>query len=176
MQIIGLSGKKHSGKTTAANLLAEYVYETYNKHVAIIGFADAVKNELAEAFCLPLYYIENHKQNFRLIMQGYGTDYRRELCGQDYWIKKVEEKLAHTEASLVIIPDVRFLNELKAIQDWGGEVWRLSRHDDADAHESETQLDEYQFPVVIDNNKTLTHLKRQLIDNYAIYSSKHPLT
>ena len=53
---------------------------------------------------------------------------------------------------LAIVPDVRFENEVEAIQKAGGKVIRLTRKPHEDVHPSETALDSYEnFDVVIDN-------------------------
>lgn len=54
---------------------------------------------------------------------------------------------------IAVIDDVRFPNEVKAIQKVGGKVVRLTRNVLHDNHESETALDEYSdFTWVLDNS------------------------
>jgi hypothetical protein len=66
---------------------------------------------------------------------------------EECWIAAYEKKLSRMPGSLqtcILTPDVRFPNELKAIQEMGGVVIRLTRapFGDEDRHESETALDE----------------------------------
>ena len=68
----------------------------------------------------------------------------------------------------VVISDVRFRNEVLAIRDVGGEVWRLTRPSsgltgDAAKHQSETEqneIDSSLFGSFIDNRGTLEDLER----------------
>ena len=59
-----------------------------------------------------------------------------------------------SEADIVVIPDVRFINEADYIQKAGGVIWRIKRNlSMIDNHISETELDEFQF-TEIDNNSS----------------------
>lgn len=79
----------------------------------------------------------------RELMQFYGTDYVRSAQA-DYWMQLWHASL-HGQTR-VIVPDVRFPNELEQVQALGGKVIRLSRPDlSAHGHESETAL--AQIPV-----------------------------
>ena len=82
-QLIGLAGRKRSGKDTACQMLAEIVKPLVLQR---IGFADAVYNHLSEMLELPVWYIKEHKERFRLMLQGYATDYCRWTQGEDFWI------------------------------------------------------------------------------------------
>src|SRR4051812_39925606 len=107
MNLIGISGKKQSGKDTVAGMICNYLAPL---KCARVGFADALKEEICEMYKIVPGFLSDNKKHFRLIMQGHGTDYRRELFGQDYWILKLEKKLTelHDDIHTVVIPDVRF--------------------------------------------------------------------
>lgn len=174
MQLIGLTGKKHAGKDTAGGMLA-----TIASPLAIqrLGFADEAYNDLANMLGIPVWYIREHKENFRLMLQGYATDYRRKLCGEDYWIKRWQVIYASLEGiDLVVVPDVRFINEADYIQKAGGVVWRIKRPlAEIDLHISENELDDFQFPT-IDNSDSPQHMFEQLQKLYAVYSTQHPVS
>jgi hypothetical protein len=160
MKLIGLSGKKRSGKDTVACILQQCLPRTelfYHIH-----FAGALKQEVANATGHSLKYIEDHKENFRLILQGWGTDYRRKLYGKDYWVKRLSEKIRYLEnsgATFIVVSDVRFQNEADLIKKLGGQVWRIERElASSDAHPSETDLDDYKFDVEILNIGTISDL------------------
>ena len=73
----------------------------------------------------------------------------------------------HKEKSGVktlIIPDVRFFNEAEFIRKHHGTVVRITRmYDDTnDRHPSETELDDYKFDYVIQNDGTLGDLLRKI--------------
>lgn len=165
MQLIGLLGKKKSGKTTAAKYIAEILKP--NK-VLCIGFADALKEEIAQAVGQPVEYIEQHKDNFRLIMQGWGTDFKRKLVRDDYWIKKVLDKLVKVpdDVHTVVIPDVRFINEAHMILGVDGVLVRIERDTMmADFHESETEHNSINgVKYTVQNDSTLREFKLKLMD------------
>lgn len=160
--LIGISGRKRSGKDTVATLLDEH--PDFGGKVERIGFADALKREVASACDVPVEFIEAMKDNFRLILQGWGTDFRRELCGQDYWLCKFKEQVADTNLPLVVVPDVRFKNEFDLIKAMGGFVVRVERPElqTADTHISETELDNEQFDWLVVNDGSLTDLRTKV--------------
>ncbi len=82
----------------------------------------------------------------RRILQWWGTEYRR-AQDPDYWTKawgREVETLAF-EKRLILVDDVRFMNELNVIRDHGGLIVKIERpgFDGANNHSSETSLDGY---------------------------------
>lgn len=82
------------------------------------------------------------------ILQFWGTDYRRKIYGEDYWIKKLAKNLKIGEHYL--IPDTRFLNEYEYIKKMQGVYVSVKRFDGENIlidpsrdprHSSETELD-----------------------------------
>lgn len=121
--IIGLCGELKSGK--------DATFEALRK-VGFVGavrmaFADPLKHELAEALGIPVTMIGENKSAFRLGLQWYGTEYRRGLYGQDYWVKIAASRLAMSRAELVVFTDVRFPNEVDFIRAHGGYIWQVKR-------------------------------------------------
>lgn len=161
--IIGISGKKRSGKDTVADMLQMFIPKTIKYH-----FATPLKREVAMAMNVSVEYIDQHKDNFRKILQGYGTDYRRMLFGDDYWVNKMQTALSviSTNGSInnIIIPDVRFKNEYEFVKRNHGIMIRVnsSRTDNTDTHISETELDTFKFDYTIDNSGTLIELNEQV--------------
>ena len=170
--LIGITGKKRAGKDTVAQMLAEIVSPMTSQQV---GFADEVYNDLAEMLKLSVSYIKENKQKFRLMLQGYGTDYCRETFGSDYWIRRWIAVTYKSRADVIIVPDVRFLNEAVFINKNGGTVWRVERPStETDSHISENELNDYAFPT-LKNDSTLENLKEQVKKAYGIYSYQHPV-
>jgi len=169
MKIIALSGKKSSGKTTIAYLIKDIILrKNPNADIHIISWADSLKEEVCKACGISHNYLEEHKANFRLILQGWGTDFRRILNGEDYWKNLTFKKLLTlSDEAIVIVPDTRFLNEANAIKKVGGYLWRIVRREVYnlnDTHVSETELDSFkEWDCIIENNASIAELKGTLI-------------
>lgn len=156
MKIIGFSGKKQSGKTTAVNDLQSKLskYEQIN-------FADCLKELVFRYFAAPTKEYEHtiydpfetkeSKQQkhlcgktYRELLQIIGTNMFRGLW-PDIWIENYKFRIrteSRPAARIILTTDIRFLNEVKCIQDLGGHVIRLLRCPfPEDKHESETALD-----------------------------------
>lgn len=172
MKLIGIAGKKKTGKDTICKFIQEILSP---KMVRRIGFADALKGEVARACSstgksVSVEYIEEHKDNFRLILQGWGTDFRRNLCGDSYWIIKVHHEinsLPDIGIYGIVFPDVRFLNEATYIKNMCGSVIHIDRSTSyMDLHSSENELNKDNFPYdyFIDNNTSLAELKLKTQD------------
>jgi len=158
--LIGISGKKRSGKDTVADILMM----KYPKSIKYY-FAACLKMEVARACGVTVEYIDEHKDNFRRILQGWGTDFRRKLQDENYWIKKMEIAVQNFSSfKNIIIPDVRFKNEYDFVKQNGGIVIRVSRDTGAiDNHVSETELDKEQFDAVILNDSDFGHIVDQVL-------------
>lgn len=176
MNIIGIAGKKRVGKDTVCEII-RLLMEDSGRPVIRIGFADALKQEVSNATGHTVDYIEQHKDNFRLILQGWGTDYRRHLHGNNYWINKCKDSIRFAierhPSALIIVPDVRFLNEAEAIKKLGGLLWQVKRQQkgDCDIHSSETELDNYDgWNSILDNNGSLNDLYTLVKDRLQYYS------
>jgi hypothetical protein len=160
--IIGISGKKMSGK----DALCAAIMKQASCRSIRIAFADSLKEEVAHACGVSLEFIAQHKNEFRPILQWWGTDFRREFHSKDYWVCKAFTKVLKAyddQIPLVIIPDVRFESEAKMIKDIGGNVYRISRPTQIiDEHKSETELDSYKgFADIILNTGTLQDLDKE---------------
>lgn len=171
--IIGLHGKMKSGKGEVAALLSGMGYTE-------VMFARPLKLMVASLLGVPVEQLEDQKYKDteiswighgvtpRLLMQTLGTQWGRAI-DENLWVKK-----ALSEAGLnenVVISDVRFPNELYAIQDSGGKVIRLirpmKRIGPEHEHISETALDhisDAEFDHVIHNVGSLSDLFKKVYD------------
>lgn len=163
--LIGLGGKKQSGKDeTAGAIRSAFHLEPVHR----VAFADELKAEVAEACGVTVRFINEHKNNFRLILQGWGTDFRRDLCEKTYWINKTRERLELLpEDAIVVVTDVRFPNEAQLIKDLGGSLWKVERPALAaaqagDPHASETALDDWPWDEVIVNGDSIAALHKKV--------------
>lgn len=155
-KIIGLAGRKQSGKTTLAK-------EFEKRGWVRMAFADSVK-ELAlkldpTVFCAgPVadgywtlselverwgWDLCKQEDDVRRFLQVVGTELGRAF-DKDIWVDKLAQRLYRLPAGTkVIIDDVRFQNEADKIRHfWGGKVIRLEGGQEGDDHISETGVDQ----------------------------------
>lgn len=164
MFILGISGKKSSGKTTAAEII-----RIHYPSVHLLAFADELKFQIAEEFGVTVDYVDTHKDKFRAILQAFGVA-KREIISPDYWILKLGMKLKNLPDNAVcIITDVRFKNELRFIKELSMPCWRITRIPSiTDAHISETDVDECSFDARIPNNGTLDEFEERVINQFQL--------
>ena len=111
----------------------------------------------------------------REFLQRYGTEAHRELFDPEFWVNALlDDALPHGPDdplvnTVVVISDVRFENEARAIHNAGGEVWEVVRDDNPDAldgdlaaHVSESGVPHDLIDRVILNNGDLDHLEREV--------------
>lgn len=161
MTLIGISGKKNHGKDAVYQHIKS-LCEPMLK-VQRIGFADALKEEVALACGVSLEFVEKNKTTFRTMLQWWGTEFRRNLYDDNYWIEQVMRKIHKSQADIVVIADVRFLNEANALRNVDAILVRVIRsfqEKDKDNHPSEVELDGYEFDRVILNTGTLEDLRQ----------------
>ena len=169
--IIGLSGYARSGKDTAAEFLVK------NAGFSRLSFAGPMKEALyrlnpliniAGMIGVPLATavdglgwetVKVDSPEVRGMLQRLGTEVGREMFGEDFWVKQALAEAKKYDN--VVLSDVRFVNEALAIQDAGGEVWRIERPgtEAINNHISETQLDTFTFNARILNDKGLKELE-----------------
>ena len=154
MIIIGVSAKKQGGKSTLIDAMVSQLPEGYCE---IIRFADTLKQIVIDCFIPPEMNLKKPDdldsdevkntmlpcgKTIRQMLQTIGTDWFRHTW-DDCWINTFKNRIRKSKASFILVPDCRFPNELKAIQEMGGVVIRLMRapFGDQDQHESETALD-----------------------------------
>lgn len=202
MKIIGISGKKQSGKNTVANFIngkilkenllienfnideqgllqvqtanaagkigwgildvtrkdpefVSYARENIWPLVKVYHFADYLKKICIDLFGLTeeqVYGTDAQKNTMtpynnmsaRDFMQYLGTDVMRSIKNSvwvDYTLKLVQQE----QSDLAIIPDVRFPDEVRAIENAGGIVIRLTRDVESSKHFCELALDYDKF-------------------------------
>lgn len=134
--IIGIAGGKGSGKDTASDYLVE------NYGAVKYAFADLIKKLLIISFGLKrdqLYGTQDQKETVdprynlspRQLMQRVG-DGAREAFGDCFWVEKLFQQIVEDRPKLVVISDVRRVNEADRIWSEGTQykqhpthVWRL---------------------------------------------------
>jgi hypothetical protein len=143
--IIGFVGFIGSGKDTAADYLVNY--HEFRRD----SFASTLKDAVAAVFGWDRILLEGRTKEARewrervdpwwserlnmpnltprLMLQLWGTEVCRNGFHDDIWIASLENKMRKT-ADNIVISDVRFPNEIKAIHNAGGIVVRIKRGDD----------------------------------------------
>lgn len=194
--IIGISGKKQSGKDTVASILlalflnkdfdydddvlsitANVIYKSeFMKQGYIYRFGDSLKEVCSIVNRCDRNNFENN--NFKNKFSNVGDFTNRELLisvgkyftsiDKDIWIKCLCDKIKHSRDKFVIIPDVRFNNEKEFIKTNNGIIIRInSIFAEQSDDVSETELDDSEFDYIIENNS-----KRTIFNNNLLQSVK----
>jgi len=163
--IIGLSGYARSGKDTVAELLV------LNYGFKRMAFADGIRqallalnpilhdgHRLNEIVTMYGWEVAKGKDEVRRLLQVMGTEVGRKLINEDVWVWRLFNQINTDER--IVIPDVRFPNEAKMIEQQGGDVWRINRHNHGavNNHVSERAMDNHMFKHVLYNDGTLDDL------------------
>lgn len=164
--LIGISGKKQSGKDTSYRIIKQLCMFSPH-HVVQYAFADGVKEFAQEYFGIDR--CEEDKESVRFIWQGIGQLMREEV-DKEYWIKREvdayeEHKAKHWAPDwfIGVIADVRYKNEAEYLMSHNYPVVRVVREnsDSEDSHPSEVELDSVEFDYKIYNTGDLDHLEEQ---------------
>ena len=170
--LIGLSGAARSGKDT----LADYLIQNYG--FTKVAFADELKLLCASNFNLSSEQLYGnlkeakdyrYKKSPREILQATGQFYRS--IDIDFWVDKCINKLLLNKK--YVITDCRLSNEYAAIKTLNGKIIRINRDSDlrgyvANSNDiSETDLNNHNFDLTIENNGTLIDLYNK-IDNWGM--------
>jgi hypothetical protein len=198
--IIGFVGFIGSGKDTAADYLVNF--HEFRRD----SFANTLKDAVSAVFGWDRVLLEGRTKEARewreqvdpwwakrlnmpnltprWILQYWGTEVCREGFHDDMWIASLENKMRKTSDNIVI-SDVRFPNEIKAIHDAGGIVVRVKRGADPEWYEyakmanagdmtAQIELDRFKIhasetawvgqpiDVIVDNNGSIDDLFNQI--------------
>lgn len=152
-RIIGFTGLKGSGKDTAAlafiqrgyvnvkfadplKLMLRTLLEYKGAHPALID--RMIDGDLKEK---QVGYLD--MKTPRHAMQTLGTEWGRHLMDQDFWVDTFMERCAVIlRDAPIVVTDVRFPNEVDAVKQMGGQVYRVFSPDKAiaDIHPSEQHV------------------------------------
>ena len=184
--IIGLLGKRGSGKSTCTNFMKELdiIEEAFANPLKLttkvmFGFTDKqVFGDIKDKETIdPRWGISP-----RLALQYIGTNVVRNgireilpAIGEDFWVRHMEMKISQhlNDPGIqgISVSDVRFPNEVKSIRKLKGFVIKITRpspeikKDGYSEHPSETAIDEIKdFDYEIINDGTLEELKKKLLE------------
>jgi len=139
--LIGLIGFIGSGKDTAGDILASMGWKRD-------GFAKPLKDAVAAIFGWDRVKLDGHTKEDRewrerkdeywskalgktvtprLALQWMGTEAGRNVFGEDLWTASCLKRIQDDSKNNYVVTDVRFNNEIEAINKAGGYLIRISR-------------------------------------------------
>lgn len=178
MRIIGLTGPAGAGKTTIAHAINRQVLRSRT-----ISFAEPIKLMMAQVLayagvsqdqitrCLrgdlkEVRMSQLADRSPRYAMQTLGTEWGRNMIGTDFWLNlamlQIEQERKR-KLDVIVIDDVRFDSEAKALLENGGEIFLLSgRGGISGSHISESGLS--MSVKIIDNIGTPQEVASQILN------------
>lgn len=172
--ILGLSGYAQTGKDTVASYLiknygfvrvsfADPIREAIYRLNPKITLADMRGVSLAAAVDgIGWDNVKVESEDARQLLQRMGTEVGRDMFGENFWVDQAMHKASKHDK--VVFTDVRYPNELQAILEASGAVWRVIKSSvgAVNLHASESALDGYHFESAIINNGTKEDLYKSI--------------
>lgn len=163
INILGLSYEQCYGTDEQKNSLTHLLWEdmpgviTPNTASGILCDASgngSNPNDIIGWHGLKVIVHEPGQMTAREVMQYIGTEIFRKI-NPEVWVEATIRRIQKEKPMFAIITDIRFVNEVLAVQKNGGIVIRLTRHKkEKDIHTSETALDNFDaFDFIIQNDK-----------------------
>lgn len=175
-KLIGLIGNAGAGKSTVGEILErDYAFSK-------IRFAGPIKSmirallfeagiehgrisEMLDGRLKETGCDELAGKSPRYAMQTLGTEWGRDFLSQNFWVDLTMHAVGNLQAmsKSVVVDDVRFPNEVNAIKDAGGRVFRVMRNHDPiphAGHKSEGQI--LGFDACILNTGSIANLEDQI--------------
>lgn len=165
--IIGLSGKAEHGKTEAAKQIKIDCrnYLNYSHGAEIIEISNIIIEHCVALGLLPadLPRADFNKAQIQILVDE-GTRMRAE--DPNYWVIRFLRKIKASDKPVVVIPNLRFVQEAQAIRNAGGVIIRIQRiNADGSPFVSETRDP---------NHPCETSLDTWPADFYVINKTGHP--
>lgn len=176
--IIGITGRKGSGKDTAANFI---LHHPDYKDWARVKFADGLKTMLqsflayldVNPFIIKRMIEGDLKETPcsllggktpRHAMQTLGTEWGRQMIGDNIWVEATKDRCAQFENC--IITDVRFENEVEALHEMGGKLIKVNRPGllETDHHLSEVFITHLEADYQIENDGQIIDMRDKVLD------------
>lgn len=192
--VVGLGYEANSGKDACVkHLMALYSgskiihtsfarelrYEIHNEMYDVMADHRCSSSEALQAMCererveFDPFASKSEMDPFgkqRRLLQAWGM--RQRAIDPFYWIHKVAQEISSSQADLVLISDLRFVNEAEFIRDRGGKTIKVHRpikdklEGHAAKHVSEHELADYAFDYTILNNGILKQLHNKVAAVY----------
>lgn len=168
MKIIGIAGKKQSGKDTCTNYIIEkidhvytYSFSTpiYNMIRNLIGDLPLTANGDVDKLAI----IKPYNVTLRHMLQTLGTEWGRHnihpniwVMHAAYWLENVDKQ--EHQPTHCVFTDVRFANEVEWVKLIGGTIVQIQRDAcEEDNHSSENGVHPNSIDCVIHNNGSLAY-------------------
>lgn len=163
--IVGLAGKKGSGKSTAALALLNADFELMSFAYTLKLMARILMSDCGLTNG-QIQHAQAHKEevmpvigtSYRVLCQTLGTEWGRQHVHPDLWVIAARHRASRAIGD-VVFDDVRFENEARMIRDAGGIIIHIHRdlpgHDD---HESENGIEFVEGDYSISNLGDIDHL------------------
>lgn len=195
-KIIAFTGYKNCGKDTAANILETCLLD--HGGVKKLSIAQPIKQITTQLFDVTLEELESLKRNqhhkimlvdtsfmgrlkfflfgnnraamtIREFFMYFGTNIMRSFFGDNVWINILKQEIKKNNADFIIISDLRFKSEYKAlsqIKDYSLYIIKISRPDAVldTNHASETEINHIPAHYKLDNNGTIKDLEYNIND------------
>lgn len=195
--ILGIKGRKNSGKSTVAKyLIKEYGFNEY-------AFADPLKEALVHIFDFSREQLWGSQEQKETVDPRWGISPRRamEVVGTDLlqfdihnhlkdgelpidrriWVLRFkiwyEKQIKLTPDMKLLLSDVRFNHEANIIRELGGEIWDVQRPNNPykGEHLSETEQESIIADRTLLNSSSIVNLETKLdlwMNLLAAYSQK----
>lgn len=186
LRVIGIMGRAGAGKDTCCDLLRVIAREV-NLKAAKVAFADPIKKMCSDIYCfagdVPQHAFYGDQDQKEIVYESMGGRSGREVMQfigggafkaitEDVWVRylvKHAKVMAKYGTELILVSDIRHVNEAIAVRDMGGIVVRIVR-DSANGstntgiqgHASEIDQESIDADVEINNNGTVDELKHAL--------------
>lgn len=164
-QIIALMGVAGSGKTVVARRLEHYGF-------ARTRFAAPIKMMLKIGLGLTDAQLDGDQKaqpihdlggaSARTMMQTLGTEWGRRMIHNDLWANAWKRHVA-SMTGRIVVDDLRFPNEAKAVREMGGVIWRIYRPGLVTMdHASERSQRDIEDDLLLNNATSLTDLEKSV--------------
>ena len=187
MLLLALTGEAGSGKDTMAKSLQNKI-----ENVTCLAIAEPCKKMLAALLDVEVSKMEDREfkeapheilsgMTPRKAMQSLGTGWGRELNSEDFWVNMTVEKISQLKKrapnSIIVVTDVRYDSEARALKKIGARIVRVIRSNNPDKttssdHSSEHGISDILVDEVFLNSATT---KTQAQENFLNFLKQHKI-
>lgn len=169
-KIIAITGKRFSGKSTAATSLELIGYKHLNFADSLREVVSLVYGVTSEEMSDPILketVLDRYPfRTPREILTILGTEGFRNLIDQQTWVRTFERRAA--QHSHVVLSDLRFLNEEQTLNELDALIIRIvnpfrKQMDEISQHRSETEMDSIKPHYTVLNDGSIADLHEKIL-------------